>query len=255
MKNCFVVAEYTFKEIMKSKILILSLLLGIMILLVTYVATEFTYGVPQKVGLDFGLGMLSISSMAISIFVGATLLPREIDSRTVYMAISRPVPRWAFISGKLLGLLTVSMVNFLFLSLVTLIVVALMNGEITQSLFVAIAFTFLESLLLLLVVVCASLLMNPFLSGSVGALLLMLGHAVKESQTLTFAKHRPSLMLVLKFYHAVLPGFYKLNFKEFVIYQESIDTNYILGSLGYGLSYSMFLLFMIIFLFNKKSLD
>ena len=84
LRKIAIVAAYTFRE--------------------TYVATEFTYGVPERVALDFGLGMLSLSSLSISLFLGVSLLSKEIESRTVYMVISRPVPRFAFIIGKILGL-------------------------------------------------------------------------------------------------------------------------------------------------------
>ena len=90
-----IVAYYTFKEILKSKILLNVFFVGLGLMLVTYVATEFTFGVPERVAVDFGLGMLSLSSLAISLFLGVGLLSKEIESRTVYMIISRPVPRHA----------------------------------------------------------------------------------------------------------------------------------------------------------------
>jgi len=71
MKNkSLIIAAYTFKELLKSKILLNVFFIGLGLMLVTYVATEFTYGVPERVALDFGLGMLSISSLAISLFLG-----------------------------------------------------------------------------------------------------------------------------------------------------------------------------------------
>jgi hypothetical protein len=60
---------------------------------------------------------------------------------------------------------------------------------------------------------------------------------------------------LLDFYHLVLPGFYKLNLKDFVIYKKDIGWDYLLGAFSYGTSYSLFLLFMIIYVFNKKNLD
>src|SRR4051812_38418902 len=123
MKNVIkisTVAKYTFKEILKSKILYSTLIIGLCMIVVTVVAAEFTYGVPERVALDFGLGMLSLSSLGIALFMGASLLSKEIESRTVYMVISRPIPRWCFIMGKVMGLMAVLTVNILILSLMTL---------------------------------------------------------------------------------------------------------------------------------------
>lgn len=250
-----IVAFYTFKEIFKSKILLNVFFVGVLMMVVTYVATEFTYGVPERVALDFGLGMLSLSSIAISLFLGVNLLSKEIDSRTVYMVISRPVPRFAFILGKIIGLIGIQLVNVLILSIMTLITTYILGGTISSLILWAIGFTFLESLLLLLVVVFMSLIANNILSSIISVVILLLGHAVKETQAFGFVQNNPILKTILELYHFFLPGFYKLNLKDFVLYKSQLPFDYLFSSLVYGLSYSMFLLLMIIYLFNRKNID
>jgi ABC-type transport system involved in multi-copper enzyme maturation permease subunit len=255
MNKTLTIAYYTFKELLKSKVLYITLGIGFALMMVTYVATEFTYGVPEKVALDFGLGMLSLSSLGIALFMGASLLSSEIDSRTVYMVISRPVPRWVFISGKLLGLVGVLIINLSILSLMTLSCSYLLGGEINQLIIVTIFFNLVESILLLLLVVFFSLFSNSILASTISLVILVLGHAVKETRMVSFVELRPFLGKVLDFYHLVLPGFYKLNFKDFVLYSPTIGWSYVFSSLAYGLLYSSFLFFMIIFIFNRKNLD
>lgn len=188
-----IVAFYTFKEILKSKILLNVFFIGLSLMVVTYVATEFTYGVPERVSLDFGLGMLSLSSIAISLFMGVNLLSKEIDSRTVYMVVSRPVPRYAFIIGKLIGLMGIQFLNVILLSATTLVATLLLGGHINSIVFWAITFILLESLLLLLVVVMISLLANTILSTLLSVIVLMLGHSVKDAQNLMLVKTSPFL--------------------------------------------------------------
>ena len=250
-----IIAYYTFKEILKSKILINVFFVGIALMVVTYVATEFTYGVPERVTLDFGLGMLSLSSLAISLFLGVGLLSKEIDSRTVYMVISRPVPRYAFILGKLIGLMGIQLINVILLSIMTLMITVILGGELNSLIFWAIGFILLESLMLLLVVVLMSLLANNILSTIISLVILLLGHAVKETQNVTFVKNNPALKEMLEIYHFILPGFYKLNLKDFIIYKTSLPLSYLSSSLIYGFTYSAFLLLMIIFLFNRRNID
>lgn len=251
----FIVAYYTFKEILKSKILINVFFAGLGLMLVTFVATEFTYGVPERVALDFGLGMLSLSSLAISLFLGVTLLSKEIDSRTVYMVISRPVPRFAFILGKIIGLLGIQTINVILLSSMTLAAVMILGGEITHLIYWAIGFTFLESVLLLLVVVLVSLMANTILSTLLASVVLILGHAVKETQNIVFVQNREIFKVALEAYHFILPGFYKLNLKDFILYKTELPASYLLSSLTYGLTYSGFLLCLIIYIFNRKNID
>lgn len=255
LTKLFVITKYTFLDILKSKIFYITLIVGFSTMVMTYVATEFTYGVPEKVALDFGLGMLSISSLGISIFMGASLLTKEIESRTLYMVISRPVPRWVFISGKLLGLICVLIINLLILSAMILIASYLLGGQLSQMTFVAMGFNLVEAILLLLVVVLFSLFSNTILASIISLVILASGHAVKETFGSTFVDHRPALKMVLDFYHLVLPAFYKLNFKEYVIYSQSVDSSFVLQSLAYGFCYSGFLFFLIIRIFNQKNLD
>ncbi|HXH73326.1 MAG TPA: hypothetical protein VNJ08_00055 [Bacteriovoracaceae bacterium] len=249
------VAYYTFREILKSKILLNVFLIGLGLVGFVYVATEFTYGVPGKVALDFGLGMLSFSSLGIALFMGATLLPKEVDSRTVYMVISRPVPRFAFILGKILGLFAILILNIFLLSIMTLSITFILGGSLNELIFWAIGFNILECLLLLLITVFFSLFTNNILSSLIAFVMLISGHAVQESQSLSFVQHRPMLSILLKGYHLILPGFYKLNLKDFILYKQSLELDYLLGNMFYGFAYSIFVLLMIIYLFNKKNLD
>jgi len=255
LNKIFIIANYTFKDLLKSKIFYITLFMGLMIMLATYVATEFTYGVPEKVALDFGLGLLSLSSLGVSLFMGATLLSNEIESRTVYMVISRPAPRWVFIIGKILGLLLVLLLNISVLSIMTIGCSSFLGGKIESIIFYALGFIGLECILLLLIVVLFSLFANTFLSSLMALVLLILGHAIKETQGTTFVLNREYLKKLIDFYHLVLPGFYKLNLKDYVIYEQTSKLDFIPYSALYGLFYSLFVFLLIIFIFNKKNLD
>jgi hypothetical protein len=85
--------------------------------------------------------------------------------------------------------------------------------------------------------------------------ILLLGHFIQETQEITFVKRTPLLKFALEIYHFILPAFHKLNLKDFVIYNKSLDLSYLVSNLGYGILYSGFLLIMIVTIFNKKNLD
>ena len=249
------VAHYTFKEILKSKILLNVFFVGLGLMVVTYVATEFTFGVPERVAIDFGLGMLSLSSLAISLFLGVSLLSKEIESRTVYMIVSRPVSRSSFIIGKLIGLMGIQLINVIVLSLMTLTSSYLLGGEVTPLIIWAVAFIFLESFMLLLVVTLVSLLANNVLTVLFSVVLLLLGHSIRETQEISFIQNSPVLNGLLEVYHFFLPAFYKLNLKDFIIYERSLPFSYLFQAASYGVIYSSALLIIIIALFNRKNLD
>jgi ABC-type transport system involved in multi-copper enzyme maturation permease subunit len=249
------IAYYTFKELFKSKILYGVLFIGLAILLSVFIASEFTYGATERVAIDIGLGLLSLSSLGIAIFLGVGLISKEIESRTVYIIVSRPVSRFQFISGKILGLMAILLMNILILTAMIITSTFFLGAEFEGLLLWSVIFTFLESFLLLLIVVFFSLITNNIMSAIYSIVLLLVGHVIVETKETLFVKMLPALGQVLKFYHFVLPGFYKLNIKDFVIYKQSLPTEYLVGSLAYGASYSAFVFCLIIFLFNRKNLD
>lgn len=254
-KKSLIIANYTLKEILKSKILINVLLLGLALLVVTFVAYSFTYGDPGRVALDFGLGTLSISSVGISIFIGVGLLSNEIDSRTVYMIISRPVPRYAFILGKLMGLSAVLAINILILSLLTFAVFIATGGSLDSTILLSVLFIGIESILMLLVVSLFSLLTSKTLTVVLSLAVYVVGHAINQTQLISSVKANPALVSLLEAYQFILPAFYKLNLKEFVLYESSIELSYILHSLLYAVLYGSMLIALSVFIFNRKNLD
>ena len=60
---------------------------------------------------------------------------------------------------------------------------------------------------------------------------------------------------ILEIYHFILPAFYKLNLKDFVIYKNELPLSYLAANLAYGVFYSVFLLLVVVFLFERKNLD
>lgn len=255
LKKIFVISKFTSVEIIKSKILYNILFLGIGLVAVTFVAHQFTYGAPQRVAIDFGLGSLSISSIGIAIFFGANLLKKEMDSRTIYMIISRPVSRVEFILGKLLGLIAVLALNILILAALSLSVYLFSGGEFESLIGWQIFYTFLEAIIVLLVITLFSLVTNQVLSVLFTIFVYISGYALYEVSSFTFVLNRPWLAQLIKAYDFVLPGFYRFNLKDHILYKESVHFESVIATLGYGVLYSCALLIIISIIFNRKSLD
>lgn len=255
LNKSLVVARYTFKEIIGSKILYNTLFLGLALLLVTFVAYSFTYGEPSRVALDFGMGCLSLSSVGIAIFIGVGILAKEIDSRTVYMIVSRPVPRFSFILGKYLGLSLVLILNILILSFVTLSLFFLIGGAFSPLIIWSILFIIIESLLVLCLVGTLSVVTTQTMSVLYGIMLYILGHSIDAALATSFVQKRPEIQTILDGYHFVLPAFYKFNIKSFLLYKNDLSLEYLFGTFSYGVIYLLLLVFVSIYVFEKKNLD
>ncbi len=249
------IAKYTIKELVKSKLLWNVVALGLVIALASWVAAEFTFGVPGKVALDVGLSMLSLSGYFISIFVGANLITKEIESRTIYMIISRPVSRESFLLGKLLGLAAFMAINFALLSFFSLGSAVLLGVKLNSLIFASLLSSYVECLLLMMVVVFISIESNLVLTVIFSLTLLIAGHAVGETLQAQFVKNNQMLESFLQMYHWIFPGFYKFNLKDFVIYQTEVRSSWYMSTIGYGLSYILFLGSMSLWLVRRKDLN
>ena len=249
------IASYTAKEILKSKILISTLLIGLALFVLTFVAYSFSYGDPARVAIDFGLGMLSLSSVGIAIFIGVSLLFDEIENRTIYQIISRPVQRSTFLLGKILGLLGVLILNVCILSLVSILLYLFVGGELNILIFWAVLLTIIESVMVLVIVSFFSLITSKVLSVLLTISLYIVGHSISGAQLLSFVKTRPLLEYTLEAYQFFLPGFYKLNIKDFILYKKSLPMEYLMTSFSYGLAYSFGIICLSIYIFNRKDLN
>jgi ABC-2 type transport system permease protein len=255
LKKCFVVAEYTFKEVLKSKVLLNVFFLGIGLMVVTFVGSEFTYGVPEKVAIDFGLGSLSLSSIVIAILMGVGLISQEIENRTIYMVLSRPITRTTFLIGRCAGLIGVLILNILILGIMSISFSLFLGGQFSPLIPWVLLFSILEAMIILLVVICFSLITNSTMTVIYSFAIYVLGHAISENQLAMFAKKSPMLGHLLQGYGFVFPNFSKLNIKDFILYEQSLDPNFLSFALAYGLLYIVVLIVVSCFIFNNKSLD
>ncbi len=254
MKQLVNVSYYTFKDLIKSKVLLNVFFLGIALLIVSFVASEVTFGVPRKVALDFGLGVLTLSNVAISILLGAGLISNEIENRTIFMILSRPISRHLFLMGKVLGMSGILILNMFLLSSMVIGFYLSLGGELYHSIFWSLVFIFFEGLISLLLVVLFSLVTNKTLSVIFSFTLFVSGHAVNDIVIERF-KMNPLLNGILSNYHYVLPRFDKFNFKDFVVHGESVDPNLWMNSLYYCIFYSVALVLMGCWILSKKNID
>jgi ABC-type transport system involved in multi-copper enzyme maturation permease subunit len=255
MKNVLTVAKFTFIDVYRSKVMASVFFLAIGLLLVTYIASEFAYGAPAKVALDFGLGIITLSNLGMAIFIGSTLIYKEIEQRTLYMILSRSIHRSSFIFGKLIGLSLVLIINTLVLSLLSAGIFYYLDGHF-QSLFIwATYFSFIEAFIIMLFSVLFSLLTNTTMSVIYSLIVFIVGHSINETSKLFFAKNNMFFKKIIDLSLYIIPNFYKLNLKDFVLYKQEMSTSYLVGVQSYAFFYTAALILIIIYIFKNKNLD
>lgn len=104
MEQIWLVAKLTYKEGVRNRLLLGIFLVAFLLSVFNLVFTPmFSYDV-SKVSVDLGLSTVSIAGLAVIFFMGINLISRDLDKRTIYMVLARPIARWQYVLGKFAGL-------------------------------------------------------------------------------------------------------------------------------------------------------
>ena len=123
---------------------------------------QISIGLERLILVNVGLSSISLFGVIIAIFVGIGLVSKEIEKKTLYTILSRPVRRWEFIVGKYFGLLMTLVVNTALMTVgfyVALLVTAHGLKRTDALLLVAIYFIVLQ----FMIMVALTLLFSTFL--------------------------------------------------------------------------------------------
>ncbi len=116
-----VIATTTFQESVRRKWMAVLLVFGVVLLALSTFFTQFSPGAEEQFIRDFGIGFIIIITMLMAIFLGVSLVPPDIERRTIFTILSKPVTRLEFLIGKYLGLCLTMLVSLTLLSVMFLI--------------------------------------------------------------------------------------------------------------------------------------
>lgn len=121
MTEIIAIARNTFKEAIRNRILYVILIFALLLIGFAGVLSELTIASRMRIILHMGFTCINLFGVAIAIFVGVSLVYNELEKKTIYTIVSKPIGRWQFLLGKYFGLLMTVWVNVLIMSLFFLI--------------------------------------------------------------------------------------------------------------------------------------
>jgi ABC-type transport system involved in multi-copper enzyme maturation permease subunit len=116
-----VIATTTFQEAIRRRWMSALLAFALVMLALSTFFTWMQPGEEEKFLRDFGMGFIIIITLLMAIFLGVALVPPEIERRTIFTILSKPVDRLEFLIGKFLGLSLTLLINLFFLSVMFLL--------------------------------------------------------------------------------------------------------------------------------------
>jgi ABC-type transport system involved in multi-copper enzyme maturation permease subunit len=198
---------------------------------------------------------MTLSSIGIAIFMGVSLMTNEIENRTLYMILSRPVSRAEFLLGRILGLVLMLLLNVTIFSALIILIYKLLGGILVPIIFHQIIFTFLESVIIFIIVIILSMLTNTVLTVINSIAIYFIGHSYETIYSLSFIKNNETIRNFIKGSSFIFPDFSKINYKSFIFYEKHYPNLTFTHSYFYSGFYIIALLLISILIFNRKSLE
>lgn len=246
------IAFNTFREAIRDRILYLLLFFAAVCIIFSRLLALLTVGDKVKIIKDVGLSSLSLFGALMAILIGTGLVFKEIDKKTIYTIISKPIHRYQFLLGKFFGLVLTLFIMLLLMSFIFLALVFFHTFKIEWGMFIAILFIFLELCLITSVALLFSCFSTPILSSIFSLAFYLIGHTVWGLETLIKKIPPGAGKKLAQFLYHFLPDLENFNFKTEIVQHLDIPSDVYLYSILYGIFYTLFVLIIAVLIFRKR---
>ncbi len=245
------IALNTFRENLRDKLLYNLLIFALLMIGSSLLLMRLTLGEFHRLILDIGLGSINFFGVLIAIFVGIGLVSKEIEKKTIYTIVSKPVSRYQFLLGKYVGLTLTLLINTAVMVIGLLAVLSFQDVPVHLVLFKALGTMFLE----FMVVTAVALLFSTFTSATLSAIftlaIFVIGHLTADLRM--FGQKMDAVgQGILDGIYYLLPNLERFNLKGHVTHQLDISGNDLLLIAAYGVVYTAFLLMLASIIFQRR---
>ncbi|MCX7945292.1 MAG: ABC transporter permease [Deltaproteobacteria bacterium] len=248
------IALNTFKESIRNKILIGVLLFSVLIIISTMALVQLTIGQWMKITVDIGMGAISLFGNLMAVFLGINLVAKEIDRKTVYTIVSKPIKRYEFIISKYIGLLITIFINVALMFVILLIILKYYISYEVPYIGTIQAFylLLLEFMIISAIAIFFSTFSTPIMSAAFSITFWFIGHLLSDLKFWSMKSESEGFKLLINTVYYLLPDLELLNLKSNIVYQITVDMKYILWVSCYALMYSVLLIAASIVVFEKR---
>ena len=166
LNTVIAIALNTFRETVRDRVLYAIVIFALLATLAGIIFGQLSADQDVRVLEDLGLGVISVFGGIIAVFIGTTLVFKEIDRRTIFLIVTKPINRWEFVTGKFLGLALSLLVTNFAMGLFFLGVILWQTGNLNAvfPLFCSISLIYLELLLVIALATFFSTFATPLMS-------------------------------------------------------------------------------------------
>jgi ABC-type transport system involved in multi-copper enzyme maturation permease subunit len=228
---------------------------GIALIGFSLVLASLSLGQSDKIVADFGLAMVEIFGIISVIFIGSQLLFREIEGKTVYLILSKPVKRGDFILGKFLGFSAILFLIIFIQSVISTVVFLVAHTPLSALLFASIGFIYLKLLLLFAIILFFSTFISPLLSILLVMGVYIISHSITTMTDMALRSGNHILYYFSKFLMVVFPNLEALNIKSLIGSPMVIAPSFFALNMVHSFLYLAVILTFTVLIFNRKTFE
>src|SRR5437879_2144584 len=177
------IAYNTFREAVRDRVLYNLIFFALLLVASAPLFSQISIGMERIILVNLGLSAIAIFGVVIAIFIGTGLVSKEIDKKTLYTVLSRPVRRWEFIVGKYLGLAGTLALNTFFMAVGFYLALLYVDKKLVfadTQLLVAIYFIILEFLIVTAIALLFSSFSTPLFSALFSFAMFVIGSSADD---------------------------------------------------------------------------
>jgi ABC-type transport system involved in multi-copper enzyme maturation permease subunit len=252
-----IVAWNTFREAVRDRVLYNLVFFALLMIASAVLVGEISIGIEQIVIVSLGLSAISVIGLLMAVFIGVSLVSKEMDKRTLYALLAKPVRRWEFLLGKFGGLLLTLTVNTAAMAAGLFVALAYVKHPLTRTdalVLLAVYFILLKLALVVALALLFSCYTTPLLAILFTAGLYIAGLFVNEMRTVHSQTISQATQSFLRWLSYVLPNFENFDVMASAAHGRPIPAPFVALNTAYALLYCAIVLIAASAVFSRRDL-
>jgi ABC-type transport system involved in multi-copper enzyme maturation permease subunit len=254
MKMLLMIALGTWRQFARDRIFYLAFFVAALLVAFSYLLATLTIVESRKILLDFGFAALSVTGVCIAIYLGVAAVAREIENRTIYTIVSKPISRPTYLLGKLLGAAAVLGAAQVLLSLALVFILWAAGESLPEGFVTCCGFIFLENLLVLSFASLVSIPFSSVMAMGLSVAFFLIGRSSVSLEMMANKAEAPAVRAFARGLYYVFPNLERFNLRDVVAYGQPFPGEMIPLALAYAAAYGTACLALALFIFRKRDL-
>ena len=257
MKNIWAVASNTFREAVRDRVLYNLVFFALLMMGAAILVGQISMGIEESVIVSLGLTAISAIGILIAIFIGIGLVSKEMEKRTLYALLAKPVERWQFVLGKYGGLVMTLALNTAAMAVGLYLALWMVKHPLETSdayVLVAVYLILLKLALIVALAMLFSCFTTPFLAILFTGAIYIAGVFAEDLRTMRAVDIAPSTMKLLRGVSYVLPNFENFNVMATVAHGRGVPATLVWQDTFYAALYAAIVLAAAAMVFSRRNL-